>query len=102
MNINNNISKPVLVICVFLSLVLPTLSLFSYSYSYVQPHSCYKPYKPYSFTDQYEVDRYNNEVQIYKDCINEFVDEKQNEIRDLKDAMNNAIEEWNSFVRYGT
>lgn len=73
-------------------------------------HSCYKPtkpYKPYSFSSQWDVDNYNNEldtfadeVDIYKRCINDFVDEQNTAINTHKNAAESAINEWNSFVSY--
>ena len=63
-------------------------------------HSCSKPYKPYEFTDQYQVDSYNDEVQTFKNCIQEFVDEQNDAMKKHSDAADSAIEDWNSFARY--
>lgn len=65
----------------------------------VYPHSCSKPYKPYSFSSQYDVDSYNASVDRYRRCIEEFVEDQQQAIDDHKRAARDAIEEWNSFVR---
>lgn len=69
-------------------------------------HSCYKPskpFKPYSFDSQWEVDiynqkvdSYNSELGIYLDCINEYVDNAGNDIERIKEAVSNAISEANS------
>ena len=64
-------------------------------------HSCYKPIKPYQFNSQWEVDSYNNDVETYKNCIQDFVDEQNNAIRVHNQAASDAIDEWNSFANYG-
>lgn len=63
-------------------------------------HSCRKPYKPYKFTSQWEVTQFKNDVDRYKSCISEFVEEQNEEAQHHQDAANEAIEEWNRFVRY--
>ena len=63
-------------------------------------HSCSKPYKPFEFDDQWAVDNFNNEVQTYKRCISDFVDEQNDAARDHQSAAEDAINEWNSFVNY--
>lgn len=63
-------------------------------------NSCSKPQKPYEFTDRWQVDQFNNEVEDYKRCISEFVEEQQEEAKHHEDAAQEAIDEWNHFVRY--
>ena len=65
-------------------------------------NSCYKPNKPYEFTDQWQVDSYNNEVQRYKNCIVDFVDEQNDAVNTHLNAKNEAIAEWNRFANYGS
>ncbi len=77
------------------------LSINMYADNYEPSHYCTKPYKPYEFTDQYELDLYNSQVQTYKNCIQEFVDEQEDAIRNHSNARNSAIDEWNSFANYG-
>ena len=62
--------------------------------------SCSKPYKPYEFTDQYQLDSFNDDVQRYKQCIVDFIDEQNNAIRNHQSAREEATEEWNRFVNY--
>ncbi len=62
--------------------------------------SCSKPYKPYEFTDQYQLDSFNDDVRRYKICIMDFVEEQNNAIRNHQNAQSSAIDEWNSFVNY--
>jgi len=63
-------------------------------------HDCTKPYKPYTFTSQWEIENFRSEVEDYKNCIAEFVEEQQQAIRNHTQAEDDAIEEWNDFVRY--
>ena len=63
-------------------------------------HSCFKPYKPYQFNDQWELDNFNDEVQRYKRCISDFVDEQNEAAEQDQEAANDAIDEWNNFVNY--
>lgn len=80
--------------------ILIGMSGLAQSDSYEPSHSCSKPYKPYQFNHQYEVDNFNNEVDTYKTCINNFVSEQNNAIENHKSAAESAISEWNSFVNY--
>ncbi|GAB3317439.1 hypothetical protein [Haliea atlantica] len=63
-------------------------------------HSCSKPYKPYQFNDQWELDNFNDEVQRYKRCITDFVDEQNEAAEQHQQAASDAIDEWNNFVNY--
>ena len=69
-------------------------------------HECYKPskpYEPYSFDSQYEIDSYNAQVRDYNynietyiSCIEEYLDSAKNDIERIREKMNDAIEEANS------
>jgi len=63
-------------------------------------HSCSKPYKPYQFDSDWEVRRFRDEVDDYKRCIGEFVEEQEEAVRAHQDAAQEAIDEWNNFVNY--
>lgn len=63
-------------------------------------HSCSKPYKPYEFTSQYQLDSFNDEVAAYKRCITSFIDEQNDAVRTHQDAAEVAIDEWNRYARY--
>jgi LmbE family N-acetylglucosaminyl deacetylase len=54
---------------------------------------------PYEFQDQYEREQFQADVEEYKTCISDFVEEQQDAIRKHKSAADDAIEEWNSFAR---
>ena len=63
-------------------------------------HSCSKPYKPYEFTSQYEVDSFNDDVERYKQCIQYFIEEQNDAVTNHQQAAEDALDEWNSFVNY--
>jgi len=63
-------------------------------------HSCSKPYKPYEFRDQYEIDNFMSEVEAFKRCINDFVEEMNDAARKHQEAAEDAIDEWNSYVNH--
>lgn len=63
-------------------------------------HSCSKPYKPYRFNSELEIQRFRDDVEDYKQCINDFVEEQEDAIRRHQEAAQDAIDEWNSFVSY--
>jgi hypothetical protein len=82
-------------VIVLLAASMPTAAdMFSPS------HSCHKPYKPYKFEDQWAVDRFRQEVETYKRCISDFVDEQNEEAEKHREAAEEAIDEWNRYINY--
>ena len=71
-----------------------------YANTFTPSHSCSKPFKPYSFDDQREYDQFLAEVERYKACIDDFVEEQQDAIRKHQNAAEEAIDDWNNFVRW--
>ena len=67
---------------------------------FVPSHSCSKPYKPYEFNNEWELENFKNEVEAYKQCISNFVDEQNDAVRNHQSAAEEAINEWNNFVNY--
>ena len=63
-------------------------------------HSCSKPYKPYSFNSQWELDSFNDDVENYQQCIQDFVEEQNAAAETHQQAASDAIDEWNRFVKY--
>jgi len=63
-------------------------------------HSCSKPYKPYQFDSDWEVRQFQDDVEDYKRCINDFVEEQEDAVRKHQEAAQEAVDEWNSFVSY--
>jgi hypothetical protein len=72
--------------------------------------SCYepiKPFKPYSFNSQWEVDLYNDAIRMYgieinnfRNCIQNFIDEQNMAIKKHLDAIDEATKKWNNFIAY--
>ncbi len=87
-----------------LSWALALLALFIsptvFSDYYSPSHSCSKPYKPYTFDTQWELDAFLEEVEQYKNCIEDFVEEQNEAAENHTDAAEEAISDWNDFVRY--
>jgi hypothetical protein len=71
-----------------------------YSDSFQPSHGCYKPHKPYKFNSQQEVDRFNDDVERYKVCISDFVEEQNREASKHYKAAEEAIDEWNRYARF--
>lgn len=74
---------------------------FSSSANMITPsHYCTKPNKPYNMDTQYKVNSFLRDVDRYKNCINDFVEQQSRERNNHQKAINNAIDEWNRFVNY--
>ncbi|QSX33129.1 hypothetical protein JYB87_15585 [Shewanella avicenniae] len=68
-------------------------------------HSCSKPtkpFKPYSFNSQWEIDSYNSDVELYNSqlqqylsCIDEYIENANNDIKRIKEKGQAAIDEAN-------
>jgi hypothetical protein len=67
--------------------------------SYPPSPTCRKPTKPYKFTSQWELDQFKSDVERYKRCISDFVDEQNEAVRNHQEAAQDAIDEWNRYVR---
>ena len=61
-------------------------------------HPCSQPYKPFEFTSDWELRNFLDEVEDYRQCIEDFVEEQQDAIRKHSAAAEEAIEEWNDYV----
>lgn len=63
-------------------------------------HTCSKPYVPTSFSSNSELESFKLDVEQYKRCIEDFVNDQKDAIKKHKEAADDAIDEWNSFVNY--
>jgi hypothetical protein len=63
-------------------------------------HYCSQPQKPYKFTSEWEVSSFKSDVETYRRCIEDFVDEQNEAIKKHREAANDAIDEWNLFLKY--
>ena len=64
-------------------------------------HSCSKPkpYDPIEYPSKSDVEMYDDSVDRYKRCIEEFVEAQNKAINRHHEAAQAATEEYNSFVR---
>jgi hypothetical protein len=85
--------------CVLTALLIAISFSLARADIFTPSHSCSKPYKPYRFTSQWELDSFRDDVRRYKSCIEEFIEEQEAAIKKHRGAANEAIEEWNNFVR---
>ena len=75
------------------------LGIFGYpKHTCTKPYS--KPYKPYQFNSQWEIDSYNSDVESYNmdvsqylTCIREYADNGKNDMDRIREAINDAINE---------
>ena len=61
-------------------------------------HNCTAPLKQREFATQFQLDRYKNIVDLYRDCLDAFVREQEKGIEIRRQAIQNAIDDWNKFV----
>lgn len=85
------------IIALIFLLISPSIC---YADSWKPSHSCRKPYKPFNFNNQWDVDQYNDDVRRFKRCIEDFIKEQETEAQNHMDAANQAIEDWNNFIRW--
>lgn len=85
-----------LIVFVATSFVAP----ISYADMFTPSQSCPKPWKPYEFEDEWTYQRFLDDVENYKRCINNFVDEQNDEARKHLEAAEDAVDEWNNYVNY--
>lgn len=81
-------------------LLLIFVSLQAQSDTFTPLHYCSKPFKPFQFSSDLDVQIFLNQVNAYERCINNFVQEQEEAMRRHQEAAQNAIDEWNRFVRF--
>ena len=95
-----NSRKIVLGIAVaMLGLLVASVGRIAIADTYQPTPSCSKPYKPYAFNSQWDVDNFNQDVERYKKCIKNFVEEQDQAVAVHKAAAAEAIATWNRFVK---
>ncbi len=80
--------------------MLVLLSVNARADMFTPNHNCMKPFKPYSFNSDYDVQRFKREVENYKNCIENFLEKQNREIENHISAKEKAIEEYNNYVIY--
>lgn len=83
---------------IWIGLAFCLLAIPSQADMFSPSHSCSKPFKPYEFSSRSERDLFLMEVESYKQCITDFVEEQEDAILRHREAAEEAIEEWNTFV----
>lgn len=61
-------------------------------------HGCQRPVKPVRFESQAQLDLFNQQVEQYQRCINDFVEAQNRAIENHQAASVTALTEWNQFV----
>ena len=61
--------------------------------------SCIKPSKPFT-NDEYLWLSFKYDVERYKRCIEDFIEDQDSEIKLHQEAQRESAEEWNHFVRW--
>lgn len=61
-------------------------------------HGCVAPVRPHEFNSQWEIDSFRNQVEMYRQCIEDFVDEQHGAINAHSRAADDAIDDWNLFA----
>lgn len=72
----------------------------SFAFEFQNSHSCWEPTKPFQFNSQYEIDRFTDEVEDYKRCIEDFIETEEENIKKHQNAIQEAIDDWNMFVNF--
>jgi hypothetical protein len=60
---------------------------------------CYKPRKPYQFNSRMEIDDFYAQVDRYKRCVMDFIEEQKQAIQVHQSAVDEAVNEWNRYVK---
>lgn len=56
-------------------------------------HRCTKPFRPYEFTSNFEVENYNEQMRLYFTCIKSYLSNADYDIERIKQATDDAIRE---------
>jgi len=80
--------------------VLPAMASAGIYSERMPTHSCRKPYKPYKFNSEWEVQNFKDEVDRYKRCLKDFVQDQKDAIDQHQEAANDAVDEWNRYAKY--
>jgi|GEM_PF-2027908 hypothetical protein len=92
------LQKIVFLMIISTALLFVFLPAFTFADKVPPAHSCTQPHRPFKFKTEAEVDAYKAQVESYRKCINDFVEEQNRAMQNHKDAANRAIEEYNFFV----
>ena len=88
----------IIVLMLIVAIFLALFSSFASADKITPTNSCTKPHRPSTFKSESEVSDYKAQVESYKKCINDFIEEQNHAIEKHKAAANQAITEWNFFM----
>lgn len=71
----------------------------NFGFSGYPDHNCSEPYKPFTFSSDFQRQRFILEVEAYKSCISEYVENSTNDIKRIQEKASQSIDEYNSFIR---
>lgn len=66
--------------------------------SYQPSHDCSEPTEPFDMTNDWERQQYIDEIEEYKQCIEEFIEEQELAVRNHQNAADEAVDDWNGFA----
>ncbi len=82
----------VFLLCMCLTLLaMPAQAFFG-------AHLCSQPSPPYDGAEQWEVDAFKDEVENYRRCIEDYVDEATRQKEDIERQAQDAKDEYNNFI----
>lgn len=81
------------------ALILPWIGPASAD-MFAPSHSCFQPSRPYEFRDEWERDNFLSDVDTYRACIEDFIEEQNEAANGHQQASEDAVDEWNNFVAY--
>lgn len=61
--------------------------------------TCIEPSVPYSFSNQYEVDSFNNEVDEYRECIKRYVEAAELDQKRISEKIDETVTNFNLFIQ---
>ena len=77
------------------TVLVPTLAL---AHAEQPKHACVQPVRPPDKTDAEVWNRFMDQVDVYRDCMNRFIAENNDAADRHRAAANAATVEWNAFV----
>ncbi len=80
------------------TMVLTFVSSPAFADKITPTNPCKQPSRPAKFKSDAEVNSYKEQIEAYRKCINDFVEEQNQAIEKHRAAANQAITEWNFFV----
>jgi hypothetical protein len=81
------------------SILYASFSLTAQADATLPKHSCAKPEHPGRVASDNRLKQFQKEIDTYRTCITQFIDDQKKQIKNHEDAGANAIDEFNLFVK---